>query len=321
MAWMQHPTGRRRHIFLAALSIAASLALAGCLSLHTSRAVATPNTGWPAIPGDGIAVYAAGDIADCRRVPPDASGAAVTARMVETGLAAAPDAVAITLGDHTYPIGLYEEFTFCYQPTWGRFRDRTHPAPGNHEYNSPGAAGYYRYFGAAAGPERRGYYSFMLGGWHVVSINSNLQPSAHQRQLDWLKNTLAQTPAKCTLAYWHHPLFSSGGHGNQPRMRDVWKILEAAGADVVLAAHDHNYERFAPQTSDGRRDEQRGIRQFVVGTGGARLTPILFRKANSEAVENSTHGVLRLVLKESGYEWEFLAAAGGFSDRGATLCH
>lgn len=270
----------------------------------------------------GVTVYAAGDIADCAKTPPERSGAARTAALIADRLATDPQAAVLTLGDHTYPVGLIEEFTHCYEPTWGQFKARTYPTPGNHEYYSPQAAGYYTYFGKAAGPGRNGYYSFQLGGWHIVSLNSYLKPEQHRAQLAWLQADLAQNPARCTLAFWHHPRYSSGGHGSNPHMDEAWKQLAAAGVELLLSAHDHNYERFAPQDGNGEHDYRRGIRQFVVGTGGAKLTPVRFRKFNSEIVDNSALGVLKLVLKDSGYEWEFLPGDGsGFTDSGAALCH
>ncbi|HYD96635.1 MAG TPA: metallophosphoesterase [Noviherbaspirillum sp.] len=269
-----------------------------------------------------MTVFAAGDIAECKTIRPEDSGAAKTAALIEAGLAADPGAAVLTLGDNTYPVGLLGEFTDCYEPTWGRFKARTFPSPGNHDYYTPRADGYYSYFGAAAGPDRRGYYSFKLGSWHVISLNSYLKPDAHRAQLAWLKDELARNRARCTLAYWHHPVFSSGGHGNDARMLEAWKMLYEAGADLVLASHDHDYERFAPQDAQGRHDEERGIRSFVVGTGGAKLTPLRFRKLNSDVSDNSTLGVLKLVLKDAGYEWEFLAVEkASFSDAGVALCH
>jgi len=267
-------------------------------------------------------VYAAGDIADCRKTAPEKSGAAKTAALITARLVNDKDAIVLNLGDSTYPIGEPREFTDCYEPTWGQFKSHTYPAPGNHEYNVPKAMGYYDYFGIGAGPDRRGYYSFNVGSWHVLSINSNLKLEEHQAQLAWLKTDLERSKARCTLAYWHHPRYSSGGHGNNEHMADVWNALMAAHADVVLSGHDHDYERFAPQDENASRDDKRGIRQFVVGTGGAYLTSFRFQKPNSEASDNSTSGVLKLTLKDSGYEWEFLAVEGAqFTDRGAALCH
>lgn len=292
--------------------------LQGCRT-DRDHVVASPD--FDAVPGKGVTIYAAGDIADCRLAAPALTGAAETAALIPADLVRDSDAAVLALGDNTYPIGLLTEFTDCYEPTWGRFKKHTHPAPGNHEYYSPQAAGYYRYFGDAAGPSRRGYYSTRIGSWHVVSLNSNLPPAAHAEQLAWLEDDLARNRSVCTLAFWHHPRFSSGGHGGSLRMDDAWKTLARSGADVVLAAHDHNYERFAPLDADGNPDKENGIRSFVVGTGGAHLTPLRPAHAHSEASTNSTHGVLKMVLKPTGYEWEFLPVkAEGFRDRGSGTC-
>ncbi|HJW55180.1 MAG TPA: metallophosphoesterase [Burkholderiaceae bacterium] len=314
---------RRGLIFAATLAIIAFCGgLYGCLAMRGTSIEPFQNTNGITVPGKGITIFAAGDIAECKNIKPENSGAAKTADMIAAGLDRDKRAAVLGLGDYAYPVGLLEEFADCYEPAWGRFRNRTFPAPGNHEYYTPSATGYYTYFGPAAGPDRRGYYSFNLGAWHLVSLNSNLQPADHQQQILWLQADLARHPAHCTLAFWHHPLYSSGGHGNNDRVKDLWQALSAAGADVVLVAHDHDYERFAPQDNTGRRDDIHGMREFVVGTGGARLTPLMFGKANSEVKNNSTHGVLRMVLKDTGYEWEFMPVPGGnFTDRGAALCH
>ena len=274
--------------------------------------------------GPAVTVYAAGDIADCRHRTPDSSGAAATAWLVEAGLAADPGAMALTLGDHTYPVGLPAEFSHCYHPTWGRFRERTLPVPGNHEYYTPGAPGYYAYFGARAAQEHGGHYSVQLGKWRIIALNTTLSGAASMRQLAWLEQELARHPARCALALMHHPRYSSGGHGANPAMAPLWQALAAGGVELVLSAHDHDYERFAPQDAAGRRDDARGMRQFVVGTGGAMLTPLRPAAANSEVKDNSVHGVLRLDLFDSGYTWEFLAADSDasppFNDRGAGAC-
>jgi 3',5'-cyclic AMP phosphodiesterase CpdA len=272
----------------------------------------------------GVTVYAAGDIARCAHPDPRWSGAAGTAALVAAGLAADPQAAVLMLGDATYPRGAAAEFTACYEPTWGKFRQRTWPAPGNHEYASAGAAPYFAYFGAAAG---RGYYSLRLGSWRVFSLDSNLSGAAQAAQLAWLRAELAREPARCTLAYWHHPLYSSGMHGSIARMKAAWQLLYDAGAELVLSGHDHDYERFAPQDAEGRRDEARGLRQFVVGTGGAFPTPLLWPLANSEARDSNHDGVLKLVLGADGYSWKFLAgrayndASVPEPDRGAARCH
>ncbi|UGQ45793.1 metallophosphoesterase family protein [Massilia endophytica] len=271
-----------------------------------------------------LVVYAAGDIADCRFSRPAHSGAAATAALI------GPDAqLVLTLGDTTYPNGLEAEFRDCYHPSWGRFKAITRPVPGNHEYYSGKADAYYAYFGAAAGPRGRGYYSFDQGGWHFVALNSHLQRAEEEAQLLWLKDDLARHPARCTLAYWHAPLYSSGGHPPNPRMREAWRLLHAAGAELVLSGHDHDYERFPPMDADGREDAG-GPRQFVAGTGGAFLTPFRLVRPRSEARSNSHLGVLRLELREDGYDWEFrtVPARGNpdvpeqeAGDRGSASCH
>lgn len=273
-------------------------------------------------PFKSISLYAAGDIAECKSKPPVESNAAKTASLVEAGLGKDGKALAVTLGNNTYPVGTPEEFNKCYDATWGKFIARTLPSPGNHDYAMPLAQGYYNYFGEQAGPDRRGYYSSNLGNWHIVSLNSNLKDEQLQAQLKWLQDDLKNDGRPCTLAYWHHPLYSSGGRGNNAAMQQAWKILQDAKADLVLAAHDNHYERFAPQDAYGRRDDKNGLREFVVGTGGAKLTPMLLTKPNSEVRDNSSHGVLKLTLNEKSYDWEFLPVAGqGFSDKGSQKCH
>jgi hypothetical protein len=321
MAMCMQKFVKTKFVVSAVFAGAFSVGLYGCSS---QLAPPTATLGADAIvPGNGVTVYVAGDIADCRKFKPSESGAAKTASLITAGLNKDKDAAVLSVGDNTYPVGVLSEFTDCYEPTWGKFKERTYPTAGNHEYYTPAAVGYYDYFGTAAGPARRGYYSFNLGKWHIVSLNSNLKSvEQNQRQLEWLKEDLAQHPARCTLAYWHHPLYSSGGHGNSDRMKEVWQVLQAANVEVALVGHDHGYERFAPQDADGRHDAKRGIREFVVGTGGTKLTPFVTRQPNSEIRDNSTYGVLRMVLKDTGYEWEFLPVAGGkFTDRGAAFCH
>lgn len=271
----------------------------------------------------GVTVFAAGDIAYCPHPDTRFTGAFHTAAVVEAGLKADPTAAVLTLGDHTYPRGRAQEFTACYGPTWGRFRDRTYPVPGNHEYATARAAPYFAYFGTRAA---RGYYSVDLGAWHLIALDSNLKDDAFGAQLAWLRDDLARHRARCTLAYWHHPLYSSGGHGNISKMHDAWDLLYKAGAELVLSGHDHDYERFAPQDADARLDAARGIRQFVVGTGGAFATPFLWPAAHSEFRENSRYGVLRLRLFDGGYEWQFMPVFGSeeqgpVPDRGSASCH
>jgi hypothetical protein len=227
----------------------------------------------------------------------------------------------LAAGDNAYDAGSAQDYAACYEPTWGRHRLRTRPAPGNHDYQTPQAGGYYAYFGENAGPPGVGYYSYREGSWLVLSLNSNVHADAGSAQAAWVRETLAANPVPCTLAYWHHPVFSSGRNGSISTMRDVWRILYEAGADVIVAAHDHLYERFAAQDADGRLDPHRGLRQFIVGTGGAFLYEVRSVLPNSE-IQGIQHGVLKLTLKAESYDWQFVPIAGGvFSDFGSGQCH
>lgn len=226
-----------------------------------------------------------------------------------------------TTGDNAYMNGSAEAFRRCYDPSWGRHRGRTRPTPGNHDYETAGATGYYGYFGANAGPSGVGYYSYRLGAWHILALNSQVDASMGSAQVAWLRAELAAHQTRCTLAYFHEPLFGSGTNGSDPRMRDVWRVLYLAGVDVVLSGHNHSYERFAEQDPDGRVDPARGIREFVVGTGGAPLTGFPGVQANSEA-RNSAWGVLKLTLRSNQYRWDFVPVAGqSFTDSGVAYCH
>lgn len=268
-----------------------------------------------------MTVYAAGDIADCGRQAPRFSGAEQTAALIEAAIAGAPGARVLALGDLTYPRGRLAEFTGCYQATWGRFKARTYPAPGNHEYATAGAAGYFAYWGAQAGP---GYYAVSAGAWRLISLNSNLDSAGNAAQLAWLRKELADHPSHCTLAYWHHPMYSSGFKGVDPRMRAAWNLLMEANAELVLSGHDHLYERFAPQDGEGRSDPRHGLVQFVVGTGGAYPTPVLLPLPNSAARDSNHMGVLRLVLRDDGYDWAFLPTSADplfRPDHGSGSCH
>lgn len=229
-----------------------------------------------------------------------------------------------TTGDNAYPEGAAEDFADCYDPYWGRHKERTRPSPGNHDYRSPGAAGYFDYFGAKAGEPDKGYYSYDLGTWHIIVLNSNIDVSAGSPQEAWLRADLASHPKRCTLAYWHHPLFSSGRRG-KAAMKPIWRALYEAKTEIVLAGHDHVYERFAPQTPDGAADPGKGIRAFVVGTGGAGLDRFRRTVANSEFRYNRAYGVLRLVLNDGTYQWEFIAmlfpGRMRVVDSGSGSCH
>jgi acid phosphatase type 7 len=270
----------------------------------------------PGPPPSGKVIVAAGDIADC-----SSDGDEATARIV-VGM----EGTVLTLGDNAYEDGTAQDFSECYEPTWGQFKERTRPAPGNHDYETEGASAYFDYFGEAAGEPGKGYYSYDLGQWHIVALNSNCEDvgcGASSPQLRWLEADLAKDAKTCTLAYFHYPLFSSGKY--RPGIREVkplWEALYAADADVVLNGHDHNYQRFAPQDPDGNADPQRGIREFVVGTGGRSHYSILGPIANSEVYNDETYGVPKLTPHPEGYEWRFIPVEGEtFTDSGSARCH
>jgi hypothetical protein len=273
-------------------------------------------------------VVAVGDIA-CDPADPSYNGGAGTAthcRMAATAslaLSLAPEAV-LVLGDSQYENGALAKYQASYAQSWGQLLPLTRPVPGNHEYLTPGAAGYYAYFGAAAGDPAQGWYSFDLGGWHLVALNGNCGAAggcdAGSPQELWLLSDLFASDAACTLAYWHQPRFSSGPHGSDAAYQDFWQALWWADADVVLNGHEHVYERFAPQRADGAADAA-GPRQFTVGTGGRSLTGIVAVAPNSEARQAADYGVLELTLHADGYEWRFVAVGGAFTDAGAALCH
>ena len=252
----------------------------------------------------------AGDIGECG-IP----GSEATARLLDqiTG-------TVFAAGDTAYYHGTREDFDRCYHPTWGRHRSRTRPVPGNHEYETPGAAGYFEYFGERASPATQGYYSFEVGGWHIVALNSSIAVDAGSPQVSWLRDDLAAHPVTCTLAIVHYPLFSSGPNGPTSQLRPIWDVLAAAGAEVVVSGHDHLYERFAPQTPSGRLDTARGIRQFVAGTGGAHLSTPRAPSPNSDVLM-SEWGVLKFTLHGTGYSWEFIAADATVRDSGSGTCH
>ncbi len=258
----------------------------------------------------------AGDIASCSR-----TGDEATARLL--------DRIAgrvFTVGDNVYPDGTATQFADCYGSSWGRHKARTRPSVGNHEYHTAGASGYYNYFGAAAGNPSKGYYSYDIGKWHVVVLNTNCWTvggcGVGSPQERWLRADLAAHPATCTLAYGHHPRYSSGPHGSQSFMQPIWQALYDYGADVLVSGHDHDYERFAPQDPAGMADAERGIRQFVVGTGGYIHYSIATPIANSQAHNDDTFGVLKLTLHPASYEWEFVPEAGKtYADSGRSACH
>ena len=242
-----------------------------------------------------------------------------------------PDAL-LLLGDLQYETGSAADFQAYYEPTFGELKSITYPVPGNHEYFTEGAAPYFDYFNGVgadsgrAGARGRGYYSFNLGAWHIVALNTNCPQiggcSARSAQATWLRADLEANKAKCTLAFMHSARFSSGEHGNDELLRDMWRIMYEAGVDVVLSAHDHTYERFGRQDWLGRTDDKRGIRSFVVGTGGKGLARFLRTRPNSEIQRNSAVGFLTMVLKADSYSWKFAPAPPlELDDSGKGTCH
>jgi len=291
----------------------------------------------PAVgPDRPVRVVAAGDIACDPTSPADPEEGPTVgptcAQEATSGLALSlrPDAV-LPLGDNVYSNGTLTRYRRWYQPTWGRLDPISHPVPGNHEYivsaESVDAAGYFAYFRTRAGDVRAGWRSFDLGRWHLIALNGGCPPAGScgpgSPQERWLRADLAaHAKDRCVLAYWHEPRFSSGRHGNDQRFSAFWDDLYRAGAEIVLNGHDHDYERFAPQAPDGRADPDRGIREFVVGTGGANLRQFRAVEPNSEVRANSSVGVLVLELRPDGYSWRFAPAAGGsFTDSGSGSCH
>ncbi len=295
---------------------------------------------WPL--GDARAadpvIATAGDIA-CSSSSSNYNGGAGTADkcrqrytsdlLVNAGLAAV-----LPLGDTQYESASLSGLNKSYHPSWGRVKSITRPAPGNHEYKTAGAAGYYDYFngvGQASGPagdRTKGYYSFNVGTWHLIALNSTdhctiVPCGVGSAQETWLKADLAANADKyCTLAYWHDPRFNSGHDGNADEMAPLYQALYNADADVVLGGHAHDYERFAPQNPSGALDNTRGIRQFVVGTGGAFFTSVSTPKPNSQVRQNNTYGVLKLTLRPSGYDWQFVSESNKpFTDAGSGNCH
>jgi acid phosphatase type 7 len=320
----------------ALLAFLAALVLAACGGRSPATTAATSSAATPApattasAPAPAVTtstsdpvVAAAGDIACAPRTPISTYQChqSLTAMAVSQ---LRPRAV-LPLGDNQYEVGGLSAYRTAYRPTWGRFDGIVHPVTGNHEYSTRGAAGYFAYFGRRGGAPGRGYYSFDLGGWHLVALNSNcaiVSCATGSAQVRWLRADLAAHRSQCTLAYWHHPRFSSGPHGNDLAVGPLWSALYAGGADLVLNGHDHDYERFAPQTPAGRADPRRGIREFVVGTGGRSHYPTLIPKANSQRRNSATFGVLALTLHRNGYSWRFVPQERStFHDSGSGSCH
>lgn len=270
--------------------------------------------------GARTVLVGAGDIASC-----DSDGDEATAALLDQVVAQADQAAVFTAGDNAYEEGSEQNFTNCYDPSWGRHREITRPAVGSREYRTPGASAYFAYFGEAAGDPAEGYYSYNLGGWHVVVVNSNCAEiggcEAGSPQELWLREDLATHSTACTVAYWHQPLFSSRSGGTNPEMLPIVQALDEAEADVIISGNDHFYERFLPQEPEGDEDED-GIVQFTVGTGGRSLDEFLGPSPNSATRFNESFGVLALTLTAGGYEWDFVTPEGTpFTDRGTGTCH
>ena len=291
-----------------------------------ARTSATPAAPPAAAAADPV-IAAAGDIA-CSPLDDQFNGGAGTAigcqqrstsnLLVNRGLTGV-----LALGDTQYNAGTTSEYQGSYDPTWGRVKNITHPAVGNHEYLTAGAAGYFQYFGAAAGDPSTGSYSFDIGSWHLIALNSNCDQvgcEAGSAQEQWLRNDLSTHSAACTLAYWHHPRWASA-HGDNDFTDALWRALYASRADVVLNGHEHDYERFAPQNPDGVADPAIGIREFVVGTGGEDLGDPRPISANSEVVRGDTFGVLFLTLHSTSFDWRFESRTGSTIDSGSSPCH
>jgi calcineurin-like phosphoesterase family protein len=280
----------------------------------TSNATSTPGNTPPPTPAP-VTALVAGDVASC-----SSSGDEATAALL-----GANAGTIIIPGDIAYENGSTSDFNNCFNPSWGPYKGRMKPAPGNHEYNTAGATGYYGYFGPAAGDPTKGYYAYDLGGWRMYALNSNCAAiggcAAGSAQEQWLRADLAANPRQCVGAYWHHPRFSSGEHGSSTLTQALYQALYDFNADLILVGHDHDYERFAAQNAAGVADAARGIRQFVVGTGG-RSHYATVAIANSEVRNSDTYGLLKLTLSATGYSWQFLPEAGKtFTDSGSTSCH
>ena len=263
------------------------------------------------MPGSGSAtISVVGDIGWC-----GSQGVALTSKLLQ----GTPGDI-LLMGDLAYMNGTIDDFRRCFDPEYGRHRSRFRPAAGNHEYNS-GADGYFTYFGDAAGPVRRGYYSFRAASWLVLMLNSSVPSGQGSPQYEWVKTELQRDRTRCAMAAMHHPYDSSGPNGATPQLRDLWQLLYEHGVEVMLAGHDHFYERLAPQDPMLRPDPNRGIRQFTVGTGGAPLYDRTRAAANSELLIKAW-GVMRMRLEPALYEWEFVDATSQMVvDRGLNICH
>jgi hypothetical protein len=302
-----------RRTVAAAAVLVASVSVGGAsqggLVAEAASGPAAPNRSAFTAAVGGPVFTAAGDIDGC-------NAGADTAKLV-----AKTSGPVATIGDNAYPGGSTSDYSQCYDPTWGAFKDRTHPIPGNHDYDVSKATPYYQYFGAAAGTPGSGWYSYDVGSWHVVALNSNCDDVNCSKEAGWLDADLTANPAACILAYWHHPRFTSGTSGGNDAVGAFWNVLYAHQATLVLNGHDHDYERFAPQDPSGHADPAHGIREFIVGTGGAALGSLAGVAPNSQVRNNGTYGVIELTLGDGAYDWRFVpVAVSKFTDSGSDTC-
>lgn len=302
-----------KHSFMWAISIFAVVAVVvTILAIQPEPELETSLT--PTVETQGVlTVLAAGDISTCQNDNDEA-----TAKILDRY----SSALVLTLGDNVYDSGKISEYLNCYEPTWGRHKERTYPSIGNHDYGVPGGDDYFTYFERS----KPSYYSFDRGNWHFIALDSNCSITScavGSEQEIWLKTDLAgQEEEKCVVAYMHHPRVSSSKHGDHDVLQPLWSALYQAGADIVLSGHDHVYERFAPLAPDGSPDAERGMRYFLVGTGGKEFYDFKEIKTGSEVRNNTEYGVLNLDLRPDSYSWKFLSAANGvFSDTGSATCH
>lgn len=262
---------------------------------------------------DGEVLVGASDIAAC-----GSEGDDLTANLLDN-----IPGIVFTAGDTVQGDGTAQYWEECYLPTWGRHKDRTRPALGNHEYQGvPSPDAYFDFFGEERAGERgKGYYYYYVGSWLIIVMNSMIDAGRGTAQDQWMREVLAANPTQCTLAIWHHPVFSSGAYGSSNRMRNVWRVMYAAGVDVIINGDAHHYERFAPMDPNGQLDPEHGIRQFIVGTGGGALTPLGRAYRATEARQNEAWGVLKLTLGGGGYSWEFIPVEGRtWTDSGSAPC-
>jgi len=310
MSVTDHPSHRLRTSLLAALG-----ATVATLTAAPLVPVVAQSTSQPAAAATIVRIAAAGDVA-CK--PPFTVGAKTCQQAATARLVTASDPTAVlALGDLQYETGLLADFNSSYDSSWGAFKAQTNPVPGNHEYNS-GGSGYYAYFGARS-RNAPGYYAYNLGAWRVYALNSNCSDISCPTEVSWLQRDLAANPRRCSLAYMHHPRFSSGQHGNDTSVAPLWSALDAAQADVVLSGHDHSYERFGRLTASGAQSAN-GIRSFVSGLGGKTIYGFGSVQPGSEFRYNGSHGVLFMSLSDAGYAWQFKTINGAIRDSGSDTC-